>query len=166
MPRTDKLILLTGDYAQRLDALYGQAQDALEDTSARTMLDEDPYTALLEDYKALKAEAEAEGITVEFRSLGRNEWRDIKAKHPPRTEGEEHEVNADRIAGFNVDSVQDDLVFACVTSPEFSSRAAFDEWAGDLSDGEWNEVVERAFAVNGARFDPKSLPASPTRSTD
>jgi hypothetical protein len=92
-------------------------------------------------------------------------WRKLKADHPPRVDGPDEDVQGDRLAGVNTDTVEDDLVRACVLEPEFTSRQAFDEWADSLSQGEWQTLVIKAWElVNGARFDPKPLPRSTTRS--
>ena len=168
MARTDKVILLTGDYAQRLDALYAQATEALEDETPRTALEGDPYQQLVSDYDALKAEATEAATVVEMTAVGRKAWRALCEKHPPRTEGEHEDVlTGDRLAGVNTNSVEDDLVYASLTAPTFDLRSEFDEWADSLSEGEWQTLVRKAWELaNGARFDPKSLPASRTRSTD
>ena len=167
MARTETVVLLTGDYAQRLDSLYSAAQEAAQDKTPRTEVEGDPYTALREDFEALKAEAVEAATVVELTSVGRREWRTLKAKHPARTEGDKDALEGDKLAGVNTDEVEDDLVYESVSSPEFSSRASFDEWADDLSEGEWQTLVVKAWELaNGARFDPKSLPASPIRSTD
>ena len=174
MARTDKVILLTGDYAQRLDAIYTQATQALEDESPRTALEGDPYATLEADYRTLKAEAIADATVVEMTAVARPKWRELKKKFPPRTEGTESTIEGDRLAGVNTDEVEDDLVHATVNSVQerghtvaLTSRGAFDEWADTLSEGEWQTLVVKAWELaNGARFDPKSLPASRTRSTD
>lgn len=167
MARTETVTLLTGDYAQRLDALFAQANEALNDKTPRTGTEPDPYADLEADYAALKAEAEGAATVVEMTAVARPKWRELKVKHPPRTEGSKEVIEGDRLAGVNSDEVEDDLVFASVTKPEFTSRAAFDEWADTLSNGEWQTLVIKAWELaNGARFDPKSLPASRTTSTD
>lgn len=169
MARTTTVHMLTGDYADRLEVAFRAATDALDDKVPRTALEMDPYPTLEADYKALKAEALAEGTTVTLTAVGRKVWRELKAKHPIRSgEGVETETaRSDRIAGVNTDSVEDDLVYHSVTVPKFGSRDAFDEWADDLSEGEWQTLVVRAWELaNGARIDPKELPSSPTRSAD
>lgn len=170
MARTDKVILLTGDYAQRLDEIYSAANEALKDESPRTLAEGDPYADLQADYAALKAEAIEEATAskriVEMTAVMRPKWRELKQKYPPRTEGHESLIEGDRLAGVNTEEVEDDLVHASLTSPEFASRSAFDEWADTLSEGEWQMLVIKAWELaNGARFDPKSLPASRTPST-
>lgn len=166
MARTTRVVLLTGDYADRLDAIYRAALDAAKDTTPLLGGETDPAHDLAEEYRALKAEAEAAGTVVEMAAVGRSRFRDLKAAHPPRTEGDPEAVKADRLAGVDTDSIADDLVHASVTSPAFKSRAAFDEWADTLSEGEWQALVVRAWDLtNGARLDPKDLPASPIPST-
>ena len=83
MARTTTVHLLTGDYPDRLDAARRAAEAAAKDEAPRTMLDEDPYMVLVEEYEALKAEALEAGTTVEFEAVGRKTWRELKEKHPP-----------------------------------------------------------------------------------
>ena len=173
MSRTSTIMLLTGDYADRLNALYAEAMrlERSEDTETLLNGEVSAYERVREQYEALKAEAEEQGVKVVLRSLGRRAWRDLKVKHPPRLKGAEgvddERAAADRAAGVNVDTVEDDLVYASLIEPEFSSRAAFDEWADDLAEGDFKTIVLRAWSlVNVAAVDPKSLPASLTRRSD
>lgn len=167
MPRTTTVHLLTGDYADRLESLGTAALMALKDDSPRTAIEAHPYETLRQEYDALKAEALEAGTTVSLTAVGRKVWRQLKEKHPPRT-GEDVDAETqrqDRLAGVNADAVGDDLVYASVTFPAFKSRDAFDEWADGLSEGEWVEILGRAWELaNGARLDPKELPDLPTRS--
>lgn len=169
MARERTIILLGGDYAERIDASYGAAQAAYRDeesgnSAPLTVGETSAYVTLKSEYEALKAEAEEHGTKVTLRALTRQQWRDLKAAHPPRTEGDEEAVKADRVAGVNTDTCDDDLVAAALVEPSFKSRAAFDEWAGDLAEADWRFVMQTAWAlVTESRFDPKALPASPTR---
>lgn len=183
MARTDSLLLLTGDYAGRLDALYDAVMQAKEDAEGGgggRRLNEDPVSELSEEYVALKAEAEAAGIRVVLRDLTRPEWRKLKEQHPPRVAGDEENQKTDRFAGFDVESGEDDLVYGSLlsvteggktvvyhdeTGKALLSRAAFDEWFNGLSNADCVTISTRAWTHNNvARTDPKSLPASPTRS--
>lgn len=167
MPRTATVHLLGGDYAERLNALYQAANEARDDDGPRTMAEAHPYDTLSAEYAALKAEALEAATTVELTAIGRKAWRELKAKHPIRS-GEgvpEEDAKSDRRAGVNVETVEDDLVYASITAPSFSTRAAFDEWADRLSEGEWQTLTGKAWELaNMARFDPKDLPSSLTRS--
>lgn len=159
-----------GDFPERLDQAFAAANAALEDASPRTMLEEDPYTVLKAEYDELreesKAASRAAGTYVVLREVSRKDWRQIKADHPPRTEGDPESVKADRMTGMNTDTAEDDLVFAALVEPEFSSRKAFDDWADNLGAGKFAAIAEQAYLLTvGARRDPKALPDSPTRST-
>ena len=169
MSRTKSVLLLGGDYPERLDALYEEARKAeREESRTEPTLDEvSRYGELREQFEALKVEAEQAGTRVVLRSLNRREWRDLKAKYPPRVEGDEDLVKADRAAGINTDDAVDDMLYAAITSPEFSTRAAFDEWVDDLTPAEFEVLSAEAWKLaNVARLDPKSLPELPTRSSD
>lgn len=169
MARTKSILLLTDDYADRLNALYAAALAAKDDEGAspRMMHEEDPYTALAGEYEALRLEAEEAGLRVLLRDPGRKRFRELKAKFPPRSgEGVDPDVaKTDRLAGLNTNDVEDDLLFISVVEPQFTSRGAFDEWLDDLGEGEFQTLLMAAWQlVNVAQFDPKSLPPSPTRS--
>lgn len=173
MARTKSFLLLTDDYADRLSDLYAAAQEAREDSQAeggipRVLGEADPYEALAAEHAALKAEAEAAGLRVTLRDPGRKRFRELKAKFPPRT-GEDVDEDirkADRLAGFDTDAAEDDLLFISVIEPRFTSRAAFDEWLDDLGEGEFQTILRAAWMlVNVAQYDPKSLPSSPTRTS-
>jgi hypothetical protein len=178
MPRTATVHLLTGDYAERLDALWRAATEAAKDTTPLTTLEQHPYEVLRADFNALKAEALEVATTVRLASLRRPTWRALKAKYPPRSgDGVSDEVaRGDQIAGLNTDEAEDDLVYESIKAwqdetgetVEFAtSRAAFDEWADKRSQGEWDALTSRAWELtNGARLDPKELPSLPTRSDD
>lgn len=162
MARTARVHLLTDDYAERLSALYGAIVEASgsEERPATTALEGDPVAALRNEYDALREEAEREGVLVELRSVPRSAWRRLREKHPPRTEGDPDDVKGDRMAGVNLSTVEDDLVYASLTFPPMTSRGAFDEWVDDLSPGDFQTLLARAFELTtGSRFDPKPLPA-------
>jgi hypothetical protein len=171
---TRTLLLLGGDYAERLDRLYAAIEDAQsqddEGNAALTMMEAHPVKALEQEYQDLKAEAEAEARQerreVKMLAVGRRQWRELKDKYPPRTEGSEEQVRGDRMLGLNTEAAEDDVVYASICEPEFKSRDAFDEWADDLSPGEWKHLAEHAWGLAiGVRFDPKSPPGFSTRST-
>lgn len=167
MTRTSSLLLLDGDYADRLNALYAEARRIEGETPAnRRASDSSAYKAAREAYEALRVEAEEAGTRVSLRAIGRKEWRALKEKHPPRS-GEDvpkETAESDRMAGVNVETIEDDLVHAALVEPEFTSRAAFDEWVDGLAEADFQTILVRAWSlVNVAQIDPKSLPALPTR---
>lgn len=166
MSRTSTLLLVNGDYADRLQALYSAVLDAerASQSSARRLVDESEVEALRVAYDELKAEAEAEGTKVTVRSLGRREWRQLKEKHPPRTEGPDDVLRADAQAGVNIDSIADDLVHAALLEPKLDRRA-FDAWADEMPEADFQAILQRAWSlVNVAQTDPKALPSWRTQS--
>lgn len=180
MAQTRKITFTDGDYPDRLNAAYAAYNEALKAEHAgeaeQLLATEDPASEVLRrEYEALKAEAEADARgkrhIVTLRALGRSKWRELKKAHPARVEGEggvaAEDAARDRKFGLDIDSSEDDLVFASVSEPKFDDRAEFDEWAEEWAEGEWQMLVRSSWSlVNVASIDPKSLPSSPTRSDD
>lgn len=167
--RTTTVLLLSGDYADRLDDLYGRAEQVEQSERPARLGESSEYAAIRAEYEALKAEAEAAATKVSLEAIGRKQWRALKERHPPRKgdDVDEDVRRGDRAAGVNIETVEDDLVYASLVEPKFESRAQYDEWADSLSEAEFQTVLFAAWKlVNVARTDPKSLPASPTRSSD
>ena len=145
----------------RLDQLYRSALAAASsEGAAQRVGDDSAASELSAEYEAFKAEVV---VVVRARPLVRSEWKELKALHPPRAEGDEDTVKRDRIFGLNVHAVEDDLVYRALVDPEFKSRAAFDEWADAQPPGVFSTIFARVWeATTESRTDPKSLPASPT----
>lgn len=168
-----------GDYPQRLKEAWAALDMAVKDEAKGNdpelyAGEDSPVEQLAAAYKDLKAEADADAEekrrVVTLRGVGRRAWRDLKEKHPPRTAGDgvdPEDVKGDRTAGVNTDTVGDDLLYASVTHPDFTSRPAFDEWLDEWSEGEYQTLLQDAWALaNTAVFDPKSLPASLSQRSD
>lgn len=186
MPSKSKPLFLAfpDDYAQRLEDLERAARLALNDKTPLTTGEADPYETLAAEHAELKAAAEAAadeaGFMVVFDSIGRQLMRKLKARYPARDDRPE-----DRMFGADMESMQDDLVHAMLSSPASAScakdqaqadqpcgednpcsrRQAFEEWADSLGYGEWNvtavSATEHLIAVAA---DPKDLPSLPTTS--
>lgn len=176
MAQTLTRIFPDGDFPSRLDAAMAALNAAIEDEkngdTAPLFAGESPASQTLADeYTAIKDAAEKDAKkkrrVVTLRAIGRTAWRNLKDAHPPRVAGEgvaKEDADADKRVGVNTATIEDDLVFASICEPKFASRAAFDEWADEFSAGEWSVLVMDAWGlVNGARFDPKPLPALPTQ---
>lgn len=163
MAQTSTIVLLTGDYAERLSQKAEAAKAAEAFDGPLLAGEEHPRDVIAAEYEALKAEAEAASKeaerTVTLAAVARPAMRELRVKHPARTEGDPDAVKADRIARLNTETVEDDLLYASVVVPKFTSRAQFDEWADSLSEGEFRTLVKRAWQLaNVALIDPKSLP--------
>lgn len=178
MAQTITRVIPDGDYPQRLNDLWTATLAAAEDErrgNALPLLNGEIAASetLAAEYKALKAEAEddarAKNRVVTMRAIGRQKWRELKKAHPVRVGDDvpEDVVKADRLAGVNMETVEDDLVFAVVIEPQFESRDDFDRWANeDISEGEFQMLLKDAWSlVNVAKIDPKSLPPLQTQSS-
>lgn len=194
MPKTGPVHhLFVDDYEDRLNRAYGAVM-AAENSKVTLLIGEDhPAVALAEEYRALREEANAAaaaaGRFYQVRLIPRGEWKQLAVAHPVRTEHEDpDEVQADRLAGLNTESVREDLLHAalvqppamacqhdqdqgdaiCTTTNPCSARGAFDAWIlEEISDGEYEAMVQEAWTLaNSARLDPKALPSSPTTTSD
>ena len=194
MAQTETHWFPDGDYAERLqqalDALRAAERD--RDSGNRPPLlngETDPVDVLADEYSNLRDEAKRDaqdkGRLYTLAAINRPGWRLLKGNHPVRTDGDPDVVKQDRTAGLNTDTVEDDLVHASLAEPAdracakdqrmsnvgcgadnpCSNRPAYNEWADSLSEGEFQMVLQQSWGLaNVAKYDPKSLPASPTRS--
>lgn len=180
MAQTLRRVFPDGDYPQRLNDLWAAieaAEKAERNGDSPELLEgeKSPFEELVEQYAALKAEAEADAAekrrVVVLRAVGRGKWRELKQRHPARPKSEtvdDKTAEGDRLAGVNTDTIGDDLLYASVQEPIFSSRGDFDQWADEvLSEGEFTILERDAWGlVNGAQFDPKPPPSSTIRNSE
>jgi hypothetical protein len=184
MARTKTLILLNGDYSDRLDDLWRQAvaieererdrqSEQREDNKGGTrrrlgaapQAEAAEYERISGEYDNLKAEAEAAGTHVTLRALRDDEWDELVEAHPARGD-DDPAYDSDKALGFNEKTGRRALVQAGLVAPAFESRAKFDTWVREreLSRG---DVETMALAVwnltNRSVMDPKSLPGFSSR---
>lgn len=171
MAQTETHRFPDGDFVQRLNVAWAAVEHALkaEEKNPPVLLEgEDPPSVVLAlEHQALKDEADADAESkrrvVTVAGVRRQAWRELKEKHPPRSgEGVDPEdVKADRLAGVNTDAVGDDLLYVSVVHPSFTSRADFDEWLDQWSEGEYQTLLRMAWEkTQGGSYDPKSHPVS------
>lgn len=140
--RTTRFLVVTGDYQDRLNEAYqrARANEQIAPT-ARTGADDGEYLELQAEYEALKIEAETEGIAIKLRSLNRREWRVLQRVFPARVgdEWDTETVQADRVAGLNVDAVADALMYTAMLDPdhphaaEAEAEATWASWGIDAT---------------------------------
>lgn len=163
MSRTQEVWFYVGDYEQRLETLLRAAEAAEKDAgrSQRRLLDSPAYQQTIQDFNALREEAQRESRKVVLKAANRKIVRDLRKAHPPRTEGVADEVkNLDLLYSMNVEAVQEDLVFQTLVDPTFETRAAFDEWAlEELDEAEFAKLAMTALGMIVSAPDPKSLRA-------
>lgn len=176
MAQTETHTFPDGDYVQRLQVAWAAVEYALKDEEKNPPVllegEELPSVTLAAEHQALKdesdADAEAKRRVVTVSGVGRRRWRELKEKHPPRSgEGVDPEdAKADRLAGVDTDAVGDDLLYASIVKPAFTSRADFDEWLDQWSEGEYQTLLKMAWEkTQGGSYDPKSHPVSLSRSS-
>lgn len=159
------LTFYRSDYKERLDALEREAAALEEQAEPRRFGESGEYGRKVAEFEALKKEALADALVVVLQEPTRSEWKELKAKYPPRAEPKDaHDI--DVMWGVNVEDVEDDLLYACVIEPHFTTRAAFDEWADGLAPAKFNACARTAFTeFVMAAPDPKSRAALPTLSS-
>lgn len=165
-----------GDYPARLERLYVALKDALDnegEVASTTLAEGHPVTQLQGEIDALKQEAREAKKVIKLQGLGRNAWRELREAHPPRNVGDsgvsDKMAEADQSQGVNLTTVEDDLIWAALVSPEFADRDAFDAWLATdpCTPGQWSTAVQEAWGLtHGRPFDPGSMPASLTWNTD
>lgn len=167
MARTRTVYFWTDDELSRVDRLQRAAVLAAsaEQPTTGTKLEGDPVAALRAEYeaerRAIEAAAKADGRYAVLRELGRNAWREVKRKHPPREDSK-----TDAVLGFNADTVDDDLVRASLVEPALSDDE-FEDWVEEQGNSVWALLSATAWELTtGERTDPKPLPASLTRNTE
>lgn len=109
---------------------------------------------------AFADEAEARGVPVELRSVGRRKWRDIVRAHPPRDGNDD-----DQKAGINTETFSDELVPACLTLPALSP-GELEEFLDSLTEAQFDLLSVMAWRLNkNLGADPKErLRSGPAQS--
>lgn len=146
-PRTAEIILLQGDDQAELDRLDAEVERLAptkgKPSAARTADEVDPYTEAKDARNAFAVKAEARGVKVILRALGRKTWRELVAKHQPR---EGHA--ADAAVGVNEETFPDVLVPASIASPTFTSDVERDAFLDSLYSIQFDELYFTAFRLN------------------
>lgn len=139
-PRTSIVTIYQGDYLDRIRHLEQKYEAAVEaeKSSARLLSDAATSADIAEDHEALVAEAELSALEIRVRALGRREWRELVAAHPPRKDN-----RADQAVGVNEETFKDVLVAASIVSPDLS-----DDDLDSISDIDNDRLYFAAFALN------------------
>lgn len=156
-PRTAEVVIYQGDDLARIAELRRAVEVAGANIGPARIGDTSPSPAqaAAQEYDDFVTEAAERAVLVTLRQLPRKEWRELRAKHPPRKDNED-----DAAAGFNIETLGDDLVPAAIVSPEFPSRADRDEFLDSLADADFERLMLTAHALNTQPVaDPKAQPS-------
>jgi hypothetical protein len=170
--RTTKVVIYQGDDDARLAELQERHEQAKAQRAAEFATgtrrgspespDPAPFKAALEDFITEAAERAEE---IELEALGRRKFRELKAKHPARTEvgpdGETRPVRDDAPFGVNVTTFPDALLafdsepYRTIKSPVLTEDERA-EFLDDIADGEFEKLWLTAYYLNtAAGGDPK-----------
>jgi hypothetical protein len=128
---------------------YRQAAKAVEDAPARTTAaDRNRLVKARDD--AEKALREAT-IVVRLRALPKDEYKALRAEHPPTDE--DHNTLSESTNGaltkaqFHADTFGPALVAACLVEPQVTVEQAT-EMAAEMNEAEWSGLFSAAINVN------------------
>ena len=160
-PRTMVVPLFQGDDLARIEDLEGRALAARAVEGARRMNAGSDALDAAKAHDDFVTEATERAVQVTMQALPRKKWAALVAEHPAEKDNTEHLLH-----GFNVESMSDPLVLACVQSavspdpefvPDWTTEAARQEFLDSLSDGDFSKLFSAAVVLNKATgSDPKA----------
>jgi hypothetical protein len=155
--RTTRIPLYQGDDLERIEELRADLERAkhAEGGPARVGDTGSGVASAKAALLAAYAEAKPRAVLVTVKALGRRQWRSLIEAHPPREGNREDDMHGG-IA--NINTLQDPLVVASITEPEFPTPADRDDFLDALSDADFTSIFRAAFALNRVPGgDPKDL---------
>lgn len=165
-------VVLRGDLAAERDTLLREIERA--EASKSNSLAGSGVADLTARLAAVEEEMADSVVEFRMRALprvtrpsdARPSFADLKAKHPPRTDGPDGGLmREDMLAGFvNTTTFPDPLVRWSIIEPELT-EAEWDELP--LSQGQFDQLVDAAWNLNQAKVDVpfSSAGSSPSRSS-
>ncbi|PXY20878.1 hypothetical protein [Prauserella muralis] len=110
---------------------------------------------LARQIRELETEMQSSVLTMTLRALPRTEWRELEAKHPPRKDND-----ADRLYGFNTDTIFDEALAPSLVSPELDA-ARLAKIVDRLTSGQFERLALAMLDLNRQASDvPFSQAAS------
>ena len=155
-PRTSTVLLFQGDDLAKIAELRKAAEAEQSDTRLMGEL------SAAQEHDEFVKEAEARAVRVVLKALGRKQWRNLVAAHPPRPN-----VEADESLGVNDETFGEALVLASLVEPALSGTEA-EEFLDSLRSADFDLLYATAFALNRFQGDaPKAdLTSRLTRTSD
>jgi hypothetical protein len=148
-------ICMRGDLVERFERLERELADAerRELTNPATSIEQESDTGrLAREIEAVRAEMREDTYTWILEALPGKKYRELKAQHPPRQNDEGEVVDDDKILDANYDTFLEPLLRASVVDPALDD-ADWSEAVDDLSDGQYNTLVNAAVMVNRGGVD-------------
>jgi hypothetical protein len=166
LPETTVAICLKGSLAAQHAALDRELTDRLERRGRTNSLAGDGTAQLREQIEALEAEMKEHTYPFRLRALGRNKWRRLMEKYPPRKEGEgvtAEVAGMDVMSGVNRELFMEPMLKACIIDPKLSDEQ-WEQLSEKLTDRQYEDLVSAAWDINQGKIDiPFSRAASLAR---
>ena len=116
-------------------------------------------------FAALREQMDAATVVLRLRALGRRRWRELREEHPPRKDDDGNVIPQD-VLGVNYDAFFDALVRESLVEPQLDDDTLTLLIEERLTDRQWNDLTDVAWALNEARINiPFSFAASQSRKT-
>lgn len=138
-PREQTVVLLPGDYQDRLDALAAEVGE-LEEQAQSDKRKRPAAVKKAEEYDALRDPANIDGaIVVTIREIPSVRWRQLQDDCPPRKGNKR-----DEIYGFDEDRFGISAVVNSIAAPD----GVTEEHVAELSTANFRKLRDAAFEVN------------------
>lgn len=147
LPERSVELCLRGDLVAELQELQRDLVDAQREDEVHASLDGGAPVEIAQKIQALREEMLEYTLVLTLHALPRRKWTGMVAAHPPRDGND-----ADKVMGLNQETFFDALVRACVVEPNLDA-ADWAELDDKLSDGQWQALVNAAWAVNARDVD-------------
>lgn len=156
--RTIPVALFQPADEERLAELADAAAKAIDRAGPSRVGDGTPAKESAALYDEFYAEAETRASTVELVALPKKDWRALKDEHPERMVEVPHRIDGEDVLreepdprdhmGFNVQTIADPLIRACIVPGQFDSIGERDAYLEDLSDPNFSRLFNAAVALN------------------
>lgn len=163
-PRTTEVPIFEGDTLDRIEELRNRAERAaLAAGRGRAQrMDDDDLADAFGAFDAYMDEVGAAAPKFRLAALRKDDYRDLVAEHPPRADvmgeaedGKEPEVKEsfplDARAGFNVDTIAEPLILACMArwDAEYGPPQPLGpDDVAELADADFTRVFNAAHRLN------------------
>jgi hypothetical protein len=163
LPEKTVPICLRGDLVAEFERLDRQLQEARRkpaDSLAGTGEGE-----ILDRMETVRQQMQDNTCDVVLRAKPKAEWRALCADHSPRKTDDGTIDERDVMLGVNAETFFDAIIRACMIDPELDDQT-WAEFEAALTDRQFQDLAEAAWAVNRSDVDIPFLPAASRNSRD
>lgn len=115
-------------------------------------------TQLAANVREIEAAMEATIVRIKIRALGKTHWKRLGAEHPPRDDSDQDAAYGVDVSTF-FDAVARESIFAAVEKVsgevrDFDPKNEWDSLADEMTDGQYNEFVQKFLELNRGATSP------------